>query len=37
MNELNITLDSLNDNRVSVSELNKSGYTDEYFDKIEKE
>ena len=37
MNELNISLDSLNDNRVSVSELNKSGYTDEYFDKIDKE
>ena len=37
MNELNISMDSLNNNRISSSELNKSGYTDEYYDKIDKE
>ena len=36
MNELNISMDSLNNNRISSSELNKSGYTDEYYDKIDK-
>ena len=33
LNELNISMESLNDNRVSKSSLNKSGYEDEYFDK----
>lgn len=33
MNELNITMESLNDNRISKSTLNKSGYEDDYFDK----
>jgi len=33
INELNISMDSLNDSRVSESSLNKSGYEDDYFDK----
>ena len=33
INELNISMESLNDNRVSESNLNKSGYEDDYFDK----
>ena len=37
INELNISMESLNNNRVSASELNKSGYTDEYFDKEDKD
>ena len=33
INELNISMESLNDNRLSESSLNKSGYEDDYFDK----
>lgn len=33
INELNISMESLNDNRISESNLNKSGYESEYFDK----
>ena len=33
INELNISMDNLNDNRVSESSLNKSEYRDKYFDK----
>ena len=32
INELNISMDSLNDNRTSEATLNKSGYHDDYFD-----
>lgn len=32
INELNISFESLNDNRISESTLNKSKYEDEYFD-----
>ena len=37
INELNISLDSLNNNRVSESSLNKSEYKDKYFDKEDKD
>ena len=33
INELNISMENLNDNRISKSTLNKSGYEDDYFDK----
>lgn len=33
INELNISMENLNDNRFSESTLNKSGYEDDYFDK----
>ena len=33
INELNISMENLNDNRLSESSLNKSGYEDDYFDK----
>jgi hypothetical protein len=36
LNELNISMESLNDNRISESSLNKSGYTDKYYDQMNK-
>jgi hypothetical protein len=37
MNELDISIESLNNNRLSESNLNKSGYTDKYFDQEAKD
>ena len=37
INELNISMESLNDNRISEASVNKSEYTDKYFDKEDKD
>ena len=37
MNELDISLENLNNNRISESNLNKSEYRDKYFDKEDKD